>query len=397
MKANRLTHSTPTATRPGTYFRQRLFLLGGILLITTFNARTEQSTWTGAQGSDWSDAANWSNNKVPESSGAAVLFTDTASERTVRLEDAVIVTDVHFNGRTPTDYKLEGGTLVFKGSGDSRVGLNDTTGGDNSIASDVVFSNEGTEDAVIVARKSFGTLTLKGKVTIGSETVADIRDGVALAITGDLIIEPAYLSDKAGLHLRLQPLNGSHITITGEGRSSSAPDTKVALRLFNTPQPESGAIRLERPAALSASEIFIGSSTSQQDAAVSIGADSAIENTEGTFRVQADTDGNIVRLNLNGHALDLSNKQLQLFTFGADGTFVIDMGEGNASVSFAASDKIQWKGKLAIINFRQGSHAVRFGQDDSTLTPQQLAMITINDTEGVALDNEGRLVLPGLH
>ncbi len=395
MKTNRLTYALPTVIRPGTSVRQRLLLLASVLLIATLNVRAEESTWTGAQGSNWSEAGNWSNNKVPDSSDDVALFPETATEQTIQLDDTVTITAVRFTGRTPSNYNLGGGTLVFKGSGGSRVGLSDTSGGENFISSDIVFAHEGPEIAIIGMRKSAGTLTLKGKVTVGCETTVDLRDGVALAITGDLIIEPQHLKDNDRFHLSIQPINQSHITISGEGRSSSAPDTKIALILNDSPQSDSGAIRLERPAALSASEIFLGSATSQYDAAVSIRTDSAIENTEGTFRVQANADGNIVRLNLNGHALDLSNKQLNLFTFGMGGTFVIDMGEGNASLSFAASSNISWKGKLAVINFQAGSHAVQFGDDSSALTPQQLAMITINDQDGVTLDNEGRLVPSG--
>jgi hypothetical protein len=395
MKTNRQIDAPLTVTRPEPLLRRRLLLLTSFLLIGTLNARAEESTWTGAQGSNWSEAGNWSNSKVPESGDAVALFSETATEQTVQLDDTVTVTAVRFTGRTPSNYNLGGGTLVFKGSGGSRVGLSDTSGGENSISSDIVFSHQGPEVAIIGLRKSAGTLTLKGKVTVGCETTVDLRDGVALAITGDLIIEPLHLTDSDRFHLSIQPINQSHITISGEGRSSSAPDTKIALLINDTPQSDSGSIRLERPAALSASEIFLGSATSQYDAAVSIGADSAIENTEGTFRVQAKDDGNIVRLNLNGHALDLSNKQLNLFTFGMGGTFVIDMGEGNASLSFAASSNISWKGKLAVINFQAGSHTVRFGDDNSALSPQQLAMITINDEDGVTLDNEGRLVPAG--
>jgi hypothetical protein len=405
MKQNE--HMTPEAgrgacaparrARRGDEFRRRACLLLLGVLVGTASSRGEEFIWTGAQSSAWSEAANWNNSKMPEGTGAIVHFPDAASERTVQLEDAVTVAEILFNGRTPTDYSLGGGTLVFKDGGERRLRLDDTSGGENSVNSDIIVSHDARKMLVIGVARNTGTLTLGGKIKMATPVTIDVRNGASVVVTGDLAIEPETTEKEANwFNLTMQTVNQSRITISGEGRSSSAPGTSAAIILGDSPQAEAGAVMLSRPAALSADLIYLGSNTSQADAAVGLGADHAIENTEGTFRVQVQNEGNTVRLNLNGHSLDLSEKQLSLFTFGVPGTFVIDMGGGNASLKFAASSNVPWKGKLAIINFQKGSHQIQFGEDDSSLKAEQLALITINDGDGVTLDGQGRLVAPNV-
>lgn len=403
MKQNK--QSTPQASRGhctsvqggrrGGEFRRRACLLLLGVLVGTASSRGEDFIWTGAQSSAWSEAANWSKGKVPSGAGAAVHFPNTASERTVQLEDSVTVAELLFNGRTPTDYTLRGGTLVFKDSGDRRPRLDDTSGGENSVNSDIIISDEGPEMLIIKAASNTGTLTFGGKIKLATQATIHVRNGASVVVTGDLAIEPETTEQETSdFNLTLQTLNQGRITISGEGRSSSAPGTSVAIILDHSSQAETGAVMLSRPAALSADLVFVSSNTSQAEAALGFGADHAIENTQGTFRVQVQNQGDTVRLNLSGHSLDLSEKQLSLFTFGVPGTLIIDMGAGNASLKFAASTNVAWKGKLAIINYQEGSHRIQFGDDDASLKPEQLAMITINDGDGVTLDSQGHLVAP---
>lgn len=369
------------------------FALLLLTLVLSIPRLWTQTVWTGGEDGRWGNSANWTEG-VPNSNAASARFGNGAANGTVTVDGTFTVQSLEFVGNGKTPFHLTGGTLVYDRKGETACGFLDSSKGDNRVDSTLEIRNSGSAgSSSLIGKNAFpGKLSLEGEIITATKTVFDVRKGGNLVISGSLT--GAEDPNPGQFNQNFQASADGVISIEGPGVSSNPAGGTVCLILGS--ESSSGTMNLNRPSSLAGGIIlFVNPAITGTTSSLNLGADHAIANDEGKFRTQVTTAGQSVVLQTNGHDLDLGNKNLQLFPSGSsEAVFTLDLGDGDSEICFAASHMEKWRGSLAIVHFTKGKDSVRFGTDDSALTPGQLEKISINGSKGVGIDSQGFLVLP---
>jgi autotransporter-associated beta strand protein len=129
--------------------------------------------WLPTTGGSWANASNWSNNVIPNASGAAAVFVTSTTASTVTLDGSYTVGAITFNSTSPyTISSGTGGTLTLN-NGTSAATITDS-GGAHMISAPLVLASN---TSVTVVNHG-DSVTLSGNISgTGSLTTFDLGGG----------------------------------------------------------------------------------------------------------------------------------------------------------------------------------------------------------------------------
>lgn len=313
------------------------------VLAASLAAATADTTWISTGNSAWITAGNW-NNGLPSTGPQLEIFADSGTiQHTIDITGATArnTIGIQFNA-------FSGGAgFTFGSSANNSPGFQSRAGG---AANGVLNNDENTQTFNV----SFTMFTSGGVAGAGAAQSFN-------AAGGNLV----FSGNHTGSGRSTVNNNGGNLTVTGPFdvtigiNGAAAGDLIGAGGLIKN---GTGKLTLGGTAA----NTYGGGTTINQGRIV--GA-----------KVNAFSSGN---LTLAGGILDTGglNQSLGAGTLNLTASSTIDFGAGNSTLSLANSSALAWGAfNLDIVNWTEGSDALRVGTDSTGLTPTQLSQIRFVD------------------
>lgn len=340
-------------------FITALFFCFGALV----KAQNPTMTFETSNNGDWSETSNWTPNGIPGTTDIVDI------KRNINLDvDATVMGMVITGSRTISTSNGSSLVVDVNSSSNSTNGFK-VTGDPSVIDIPLVINNSATDAGRTRLFVSGGPKTFQlgsnSSITVSTDFELDPQDVTNTIEVNGLLLGQAALRLGDGTTTFSATSNNTGF----EGSIQTLADANVVVNtaltggfLHNTAQKLQ--INGNSTVTLNTTDVLQGS--------VNLG------------------DGNNLTLNVNANQPNIRD-----LGFAGTGDITINIDNSVTNLSFGNSASVEWgTGNLNITGFQQG--VVRFGSDDSGLTPEQLSAIT---ADGVAsgmelgLDSSGYLVL----
>ncbi|WP_298238972.1 T9SS type A sorting domain-containing protein [uncultured Algibacter sp.] len=334
-----------------------LLLIMSVVGFTAFGQATR--TWDGGgANNNWSTAANWSDDTVPVAGDTAVLNADVTMDVDATVELLSVTANTTLSGS---------GTLTIDTTGNATNHASGilVTGADLVISAPLVIVNtDGQRVKVEIASGAAGTISFSGAVTHSNDVDHGSGDDASskISYSGSLTTANNFR------------IGGNVELATGFDGSAATDD----VQLF------SGKLDIAGTDIVLAD---LGFSEYEGRANSSAVLEFNVANTLDTpIRVFA---GKNLTLNVN------TNQTANTNTLDVQGNLVIAITNGS-DLSFSNSSGKDWTGGTVTITGAtyDGSKVsnVKFGSNDTDLTVDQLALISMDGYTGTTINASGFLV-----
>ena len=316
----------------------------------------------------WSNSANWTLNRVPNSTDVTRVETVSGS-----------IVDANF-----TIFRMQN---TFAASINTSIG----GGGTGTITIDPGAGGA----AISNVSNNNVELSFTGKVEINNPPADNSLMNMANGAGNSIVFEDG---STLTLTTNLQVNSGSNSTFNFNGSLAGS----GALRLSGSTTSIFGST--SNNSGFAGDFVYIGSAavivnSADNNVFLPSGRKLQINANNGSVQINGTNvfDGNITVGGSNTFTVDMNKNQDNVGTivFSASGTLNLDVDAGVTALAFADNSASTWNsGTLNITGFKPKT--IRFGTDANGLTAQQLSQITANGNSGLTLDAFGYLTDPSL-